>query len=108
EDERVDLGDGAVVLLEEGREPGEELREVLLILRREAEGEGELAALVALEADGRVDEDRVDLLGRLFGDLLDLDAALGGGHHGDALGLAVDDEGEVELHLDAEALLLEE
>src|SRR6185437_6103680 len=46
-----------------------------------------------------------DLLRMLGGDFLDLHAALGRGHHGDARGLAVDQHAEIELALDITALL---
>jgi hypothetical protein len=49
-------------------------------------------------------EKRVDLLGRVVGDRLDVHAAFGGGDEGDAAGGAVDQQGEVEFLGDVDAV----
>ena len=108
DDERVHLEERAVLLHErlvERRHEADELRDRLLAVLHEAEAERELARLVRREADGRVDVHREDLLRRVLGDLLDLDAALGGRHEGDAALVAVDDHAEVQLGDHLEALL---
>ena len=47
---------------------------------------------------------RLDLLGRVVGDLLDVHAALGRGDDGDAAALAVDQQSEVEFLGDVDAV----
>ena len=69
----------------------------------QAEAVGEVARLVAGEADHRIDRLLQDLLGRLGGDLFDLHAALRRRHHDDAADAAVDDDAEVELARDVDA-----
>ena len=65
-----------------------------------------VARLVGLDsARGRIEREREDLLGRVVCDLLDVHPARGRCHHGDPLGAAIDDEGEVQLALDARARL---
>ncbi len=71
----------------------------------EAEREGELARLVRGKAETRVDVFLEDLLGRLLGDLLDLDAAFLADHQREALARAIQHDAEVQLALDPEALL---
>jgi hypothetical protein len=57
------------------------------------------------DARGRIDRDRVDLLGRFVGHRLDVHPALGGDHEGDAARDAVDQHREVELFGDLGAFL---
>ena len=52
-----------------------------------------------------MDELLEDLLGRLFGDLLDLDAAFLADHQHEPLARAIEDDAEVELALDLQPLL---
>ena len=97
EDERVDLGDGAVGLLVRLVERHDELDGLLERRPLEAEAEGDLARLVGAEPRRRVDVDLDDLLGRGLGHLLDLDAALGGGHDDVHAGRAVERHADVVL-----------
>ena len=66
-------------------------------LALQAEGLADLAGLEVGQAEADVDRLAVDLLGRLVGDDLDLDAPLGRGHQDRALQAPVDGQAEVEL-----------
>ena len=76
--------------------------------RVEADAEGQLPGLERLQAHGGIDVRLPDEVGRLVGHLLDLDAALGAGHHHRAAGRAVDDDAQVELPGHLQALLDED
>src|SRR5207237_6991904 len=69
----------------------------------ETKCERELPRLECAEADCRVHEFLEDSLRRVFGDLLDLDAAFGADHEHGTLGRAVDHETEIQLALDLES-----
>ncbi len=59
--------------------------------------EAELTALVGLQAFDEIHHDGVDVFGRLFGNLLDVYAAVLGGDEGDGLAVAVDQDRQVQL-----------
>ena len=77
DDQRVDLGQRAVALVEGAVEAGDQRAGRAHQVAAEADLDRQLAALERLEADGRVDGRAVDRLRVARGDLLDLDAALG-------------------------------
>src|SRR5690606_7026178 len=101
--QRVDLEQGQVVVLEQLGEANEDVGELLDLVALQAELESQLAALVRLGADQRVDGGLENLLGGVLGDLLDVHAALGGGHEHDATAGTIDHGAEVQLLVDVGA-----
>ena len=110
DDKRVDL-DKAGIKLAKGavyaaKETGKLLRRVL----RQTENTGNAAHVVRLQAGGRVDAERQDLLGLRFRDLFDVHAAFTGGDHSHPAVAAIDQKREIQLvadiapFLDIEAL----
>jgi hypothetical protein len=85
-------------------ELGEHLGRLLGEVAGEAERRGDRAAVVRHQAGRRIDGDRLDLLGRVVGDRLDVHAALGRGDDRDAAGLAVDQQREIEFLGDVDAV----
>src|SRR5512135_307120 len=97
DDQGVDFGERGVLIEEELHEALEEGFALLGRLAGQAQGLADLAGLEARESEADVDRLAVDLLGRLAGDGLDLDAPLGRGHQHGTLEVAVDRHAEVQL-----------
>ena len=93
--ERIDLHEGAVGFDVEIPEGGEKLHGLVHLRAAQIEGGGDLAALVGLQAEGRVDELLGDLFRRLFRDFLDVHAAFRAGDDGVAAGATVEEDGKV-------------
>ena len=105
DDQRVDL-EKAHVLLDEGPvELADEIAGLLGEVARQAERPRHGAAVMGLDAGGRIDREGVDLLRRVVGDLLDIHAAFGRDDEGDAARRAVDQRREIELGGDVGAFL---
>ena len=105
DDQRVDLDQRRVGRAERFPYRGHELGRGGNLWPLEPERKREVASLVRHQPDGGIDVLLENPVGRLFRDLLDLDAALGTGHQHGHLRGAVDDDAEVELALDLEPLL---
>ena len=90
-------------------EGGIELRQHRLDLLGEIAGKLQrlrhAAAVMRHDAGGRIDREGEDLFGRLVRDFLDVHAAFGRDHEGDARGLTVDQRREIELAVDGRAFL---
>ena len=102
--QRVDLDLRGVGADERVVELGEHLGRLLGEVAGQAERGGDCAAMVRHQPGRRVDGDGLDLLGRVVGDRLDVHPAFGRGDDGDAAGLAVDQQREVEFLGDVDAV----
>ena len=106
DDQRVDLAEHRVAADERLVELPDDRRDLLLLARVvDAGAVDEPPRLVGLEALERVDVQPHERLGALLGDLLDVDAALGGEHEERLLGAAVEREREVVLLRDLRGAL---
>ena len=101
--QRVHFQQGQVVVLEQLGQAHEDVGELLDLVALQAQLEGQLAALVRLCANQRVDGGLEDLLGSLVGNFLDVHATFGGGHEHDTAAGTVDDGAEVQLLVDVGA-----
>ena len=101
DDQRIHLDQARVAFTEQFHELAQNVAQFDLRRASQPEAEAELAGLVGLQACGRVECHGEDFLGRVVRDFLDIHAAGRRCHDRDALGLAVDDEAQIQLALDA-------
>ena len=105
DDQRIDLEQRGVALEIDAIQRHENGLEFADLRTLEAEPEGELAALVGLQARRRVDVHAQDFLGRVLGDFFDVHAAGFGGDDGDAAALAIQRERKIDLAFDVRTRL---
>ena len=102
--ERIEFHQREVQRVEHAVEAAHDLGELADLLAVEPHREADFAAVVGLQTLDEVDVKGVDLLRRFVRDLLDVDAAAGGGDEGDGPGAAIDEAGEIQLLLDVVGL----
>ena len=108
DDQRVDLAEHRVGLDEAGVELADDVEDLLLLVRVADSGAVDQSPpLVGLEALERVDVQAHERVRVVLGDLLDLDAALGGEHEERLLLAAVEGDREVVLRGDLGALSIQ-
>ena len=105
DDERIDFEQRGIALEVDAIQRHEDGLELAHLRALEAEAEGELAALVGLQAGGGIDVHAQDFLGRMFGDFFDVHAARFGGDDRDAAALAIQRERQVDLAFDVRTRL---
>src|SRR5690606_2501031 len=103
DDQRVDFQQGQIVVGEQFAQADEDVGELLDLVAFQAQFEGQVTTLVRLRAYQGVDGGFQDLLGSLFGNLLDFNAALGGRHEYDTASGAIHYGTQVELLSDVSA-----
>ncbi len=105
DDQRVDLGQRGVLLQPDLVQRDERVGDTVDHVRVGAAVAGDLRGLLVGEPLQRVDVMADQLLGRLLGDLFDVDAALGAEHHERLLGRAVEQHRGVVLGGDVRGVL---
>ena len=99
----IDLDDGGVELDEGAIHGGDELQRRRDLVALEPQAIGDAPGVKGHQPGGRIDGHLDDLLRRVAGDVLDLHAALGRGHHDHPEGAAIDQHAEIELAIDVDA-----
>src|SRR5690606_24885715 len=97
DDQRIDLEQGQVVILEQLAEADKNVDELLDLRAFKPQPEGQVTALVGHRADQRIDGRLENLLRSLLGDLLDFDTTLGGCHEYDTAAGTIDHGAEIQL-----------
>ena len=105
DDQRVDLQHCHILGDERLIELGDDLAHLLGLIAFEPKRLGDGAAMMGLHAGRGIDGEGGDALGMVVRDILDVHAALGRDDEGDAAGLAVDEDRQVELLGDSRAVL---
>ena len=96
DDQRIDLEHRHVLGDEGGVKLGDQRLGLLGELAGQAQRARRGAAVVRHDAGRRIDREAVDLFRRLVGDVLDVDAALGRQHEGDAARGAIDQRRQID------------
>ena len=100
DDQRIDLDQAGIAFLVKPVQRQHDGLELIDLLALQADAESQLLALEGLQSRGRMNRGGENAFGGVLGDLLDIHAARGRGHHRDATAFAIEGQTQIKLALD--------